>query len=246
MVAFRLVLEVRGSVHGASSTVFAGFTTRVHRLPGRRVVLPVLFFLAARGSRAAAVGAFGRISQQDAAHHRAVHAGRIQRCGGARDRIRLAGQPQPDGGGREQGGRWGHHRLSLCGEVAAGRPCHADRAGVIHHGPASVAQSGLQSGRRFCGGQPGRRRAVRHGCAGCSAGADGPGVHRAGEEIGGQVELRLGRRRHAAASRRRAFQDACRSGPRPCAVPRRHGGPAGFWWLGASTCSSAPSIRSCR
>ena len=35
--------------------------------------------------------------------------------------IGLAGTVQPDGGGREQAGRRRHHRLSVRGEVAAGR-----------------------------------------------------------------------------------------------------------------------------
>ena len=81
-----------------------------------------------------------RLSQQADPHHRAVHAGRLQRRGGARNRDRIAGTPQADGGGREQARRRRHHRLFVRGEVAAGRPPHADRAGLVHHGPASVAQ----------------------------------------------------------------------------------------------------------
>ena len=46
-------------------------------------------------------------------------------------------------------------------------------------------------------------------------------------EFAEQIELRLGWCRHAAASRRRTLQDARRRGSGPCAVPRRHGGPAG-------------------
>ena len=57
---------------------------------------------------------------------------------------------------------------------------HADRAGLVHHGAASVAQSGLQSGHRI------RARSILvadvpfvHGGAGEPAGAVGEGVHRA-------------------------------------------------------------------
>ena len=42
------------------------------------------------------------------------------------------------------------------------------------------------------------------------------------QEFAEQADLRLGRRRHAAASRRRIVQDACRRRSDPRAVPRRH------------------------
>ena len=103
--------------------------------------------------------------EQDHPHHRAVHAGRLQRRRGARDRHRIAGPPQADRRGREQARRRRRHRLFLRGEVAAGRSSPADRAGLVHHGPASVAQPALQPGDRFRADQSGRRRALHHGGA---------------------------------------------------------------------------------
>ena len=72
------------------------------------------------------------------------------------------------------------------------------------------------------------------------------GVHRARQEFAEQADLRLGRRRHAAASRRRAVQDARRGRSHPRAVPRRHRRASRTCWPGGSTCSSARSIRCCR
>ena len=56
------------------------------------------------------------------------------------------------------------------------------------------------------------------------------GIHRSRQEVSEQADVRLGRRRHAAASRRRTVQDECRRRPDPCAVSRRnrrHSGSAG-------------------
>ena len=83
-----------------------------------------------------------RFSQQDHPHRRAVHAGRLQRRAGARTRGRLPGAPEADRRRRQQAGWRRHHRLRVRREVAAGRLHVDDRAGLVHHGAAPVAQAG--------------------------------------------------------------------------------------------------------
>ena len=96
-----------------------------------------------------------------------------------------------------------------------------DRAGLVHHGPASVAEPGLPSGDRFRADQPGCRRAVRHGGAVDAAGEAVQEFIALAKKSPDKLTFGSVGRRHAAASRRRAVQDARQGRPDPRAVPRR-------------------------
>ena len=101
--------------HDGAAGFFApcAATVRKHDKALRRLRRRLGFHLVCRRAR---------LSEQDDPHHRAVHAGRFQRRGGAGNRDRAAGSPQSDRHRREQARRRRHHRLFLCGEVAARRP----------------------------------------------------------------------------------------------------------------------------
>ena len=158
----------------------------------------------------------------------------------------LQASSQPDRGGREQAWRRGQHRVFLCGEVAAGRPCHADRAGLVHHGPASVAQSGLQPGHRFRRDQSGRRRArsswsFRRACR-CGRSRSSSSWRRSSPNKLSFGSVGVGTPQHLGGE---LFK--MHAGVDLVHVPFR-GATAALPDLlaGASTCSSARSIRCCR
>jgi tripartite-type tricarboxylate transporter receptor subunit TctC len=67
----------------------------------------------------------------------------------------------------------------------------------------------LQPKQRFCAGDAREFRAVPDGAVSGSARAIGEGIDCARESTTGQIELRIGRQRQHAASRRRAVQEPC-------------------------------------
>ena len=173
-------------------------------------------------SAGVADGPFARLSQQADPHHRAVHAGRLQRRGGARDRDRLAGTASIRR-------RWS--RTSRA--AAAPSPISSWRSRRRTGTRMMIAPASFTMGPHLS------RNPVYNPVtefAPIILVADVPfvmvvpsslPVHSLKEFIDlakkspNKLTLRLGRRRHAAASRRRTVQDECRRRHDPRAVPRR-------------------------
>ena len=96
----------------------------------------------------------------------------------------------------------------LCREIAGERPDRSDRF-PRHPGGAAASRSeaAIQAADRFRPGGLGRLGALRAGGASVIPGEDRQGVRRDREAETGRLQLRLGRLRHHASSRRRAVQD---------------------------------------
>ena len=155
---------------------------------------------------------------------RAVHAGRLERRGGAGDSHRFGDQPQPDGVVENKPGGGGNIAYSY----VAKSPPEGDIMLIV---PARSPWARISRASSTIGSPISRgiwcRRTVCHGRAGCSAGADGRGLCRAGKRFAGASRASARSASARRSTRRRVFQDACRRRSRACAVPRRHGGHAG-------------------
>ena len=153
---------------------------------------------------------------------------------------------EPDRGGRNKPGGGGTIAYQFVAKSPPDGAHHDDRAGLVHHGAASVAQPGLQPDHGVRADHPRGRRAVRAGGAVEPAGAFAEGTRSSSPRAPRQADVRLGRPRHAAASRRRTVQVERRRRHDPRAVSRRYRRDSGPARRVGSTCSSARSIRSCR
>ena len=178
-----------------------------------------------------ALGAFGASAQdnlpeQADPHHRALHAGRVDRCDLPRVRRRSRQGPGPADDRREQARRR-HGDRHADGEAGAGRwlhrPVRLGHDGVDHARPegARLQHGGFRAGRHA-------RRPVLRAADACGDAGEGlQGVRRLREEEPDQDELRDARTRRALA----------RAG-RPAAARRRNSS--------GRTSPSAAAHRRCR
>ena len=162
------------------------------------------------------------ISRQAGALHRRLHRRQRDRHHGADVRAEIPGGLGRPGDGRERAGRRRQRRRRPGGEVRAGRhDLLLGRQRRADHQPDAAGQPDLRRGARPCAGGAAAGDAEHPRRQQRRAGEELCRFRRAGEGAARQAVLRVARRRHAAAHRRRTAQEPGRHRHRPCALSRR-------------------------
>ena len=148
-----------------------------------------------------------RLSGAQRQHHRAVHAGGLDRHPGADVRTGAGSKARQDGRGREPAGRRPADRRRRGRQGRARRP-HAADGDELGDGRQSDAlqEDRLRSGEGFRADRDGGASAVHPAGQSGAAGQQRRRADRLRQGQPGQAQLRLGRHRRIASSLRRAVQ----------------------------------------
>ena len=164
------------------------------------------------------------LPQQTNTPDRAVRAGRLERHHGAHHRAENRRECWANSHHRQSRRRQRHYRHRPRGQGCARRLYAADDEPHVGGEPQPVQKAAVRHRERFAAGEPGGVRAADLGGASIAAGEIAQGFHRARKSQSRQIQFRLRRPRHHAASGGRNAEIDGRFANDARAVQRRRAG----------------------